>query len=68
MPYTYTNQKQIRKAFWESHPDADRKKIKDFRGTGKMHVTDTRVAFCDFLDYLQKDGQISEKLAQRTTL
>lgn len=63
-----TNQKDVRKAFWEAHPDADRRKIKDYAGTGKMHGTDTRCAFVDYVDYLNRSGQISDALANRVTL
>ena len=66
--YTYTTQAQVRKAFWEQHPHLQRKKIKDYAGTGTMHVTDTRCAFVDFVDYLLSDGQISDALEQRATL
>jgi hypothetical protein len=59
---TMTNQKQIRAAFWTSHPNLNRKKI---RGD---YVTDTRVAFCDFVDYLYRNGEISEALCNRATL
>jgi len=65
---TYTNQKQIRAAFWGQHPEADRRKITDHAGTGKMHTTDTRCAFVDFVDHLCRSNQISEALANRTTL
>jgi hypothetical protein len=63
-----TNQKQIRAAFWQSHPEANRKRIRDHAGTGKMYTTDTRCAFVDFLDSLSRSGQISEALANRATL
>jgi len=33
-----------------------------------MHFPDTRCAFSDFVDYLARDGQISDALAQRVTL
>ena len=65
---TYTTQKQIRAAFWEAHPDLTRRKITNYAGTGKMYQTDTRCAFCDFVDALNKDGQISDQLANRATL
>jgi hypothetical protein len=68
MKPTYTTQAQIRAAFWDAHPDADRRKIKDYAGTGQMHVTDTRCAFVDFLDMLRRDGHITEALANRATL
>ena len=64
----YANQAQIRKAFWEAHPDLPKKKIPDYSGKGKMYPTDTRCAFCDFVDYLHRDGQISDALANRVTL
>ena len=63
-----TSQKQIRAAFWAAHPTLPRRKIRDYAGTGRMHVTDTRCAFVDFVDYLQTSGQISEALANRATL
>lgn len=66
--YTYTTQKEVRRAFWESHPEADRRKITDYSGRGKMYKTDTRVAFGDYLDGLRRDNQISESLANRATL
>jgi hypothetical protein len=63
-----TSQKQIRAAFWATFPNLPRRKIRDYAGTGRMHVTDTRCAFVDFVDYLQTSGQISEALAYRVTL
>lgn len=62
----YTTQKQIRKAFWESHPEASKK----FRVYSE-HITylcDTRCAFVDYIDNLARDGVISESLASRATL
>ncbi len=66
--YQITNQVQIRKLFWENYPNMPRKQIKNHAGTGRMYCTDTRCAFVDFVDYLSKDGQISEALASRATL
>lgn len=63
-----TTQKEIRAAFWAAHPTLSRVKIRDYAGTGRMHVTDTRCAFCDFVDYLQRTGQITEAMADRVTL
>jgi hypothetical protein len=68
MKYTYTNQEQIRRAFWEAFPNADRRKITSYDGKGKMYCTDTRCAFVDFVDALERDGQISQKLSERVTL
>ena len=63
-----TTQRALRKAFWEQHPNLNRRKITNYSGKGKMHVTDTRCAFTDWLDYLSKDDVISQELAQRATL
>jgi hypothetical protein len=64
----FTTQRQIRAAFWEAHPALPRRKIRNYAGTGRMYPTDTRVAFVDFIDYLQRDRQISDALARRVTL
>ena len=66
--YPITTQKEIRRIFWETFPDLPRKKIKNYSGNGTMYPTDTRCAFTDFIDYLSRDGQISQALAERATL
>jgi hypothetical protein len=69
--YPITTQRAIRAAFWEAHagiPGITPRRIVNYSGYGKMHNTDTRCAFCDFVDSLSKDGQISEALAARVTL
>ena len=66
--YSHTTQAQVRRAFWVFYPEADREKITDYSGRGKMYKTDTRVMFCDFVDMLRQDGQISQELAQNVTL
>jgi len=68
-----TNQKQIRAAFWEAHPHANRKKYpaRDWTREDKSrrnYCTDTRCAFVDFVDYLNRSGIISDQLANRATL
>ena len=60
-----TNQKDLRRAFWEESA-LQRRKIG--RGADRDYPTDTRVAFVDYVDGMQKSGQISEDLAQRVTL
>jgi hypothetical protein len=65
---TYTAQREVRAAFWEAHPDAERKKTPDYSGNGTMHVTDTRCAFSDYVDSLSRNGEISQALAERVTL
>jgi len=71
----YTTQKQVREAFWDAWRDGQFKGmnvtprlITDYSGKGKMHNTDTRTAFCDFVDMLFKSGQLAEGLAERVTL
>jgi len=63
-----TNQKQIRAAFWTAHPTLPRQKYKWKTQKESFYLTDTRCAFVDYVDQLQRDGQISEALANRVTL
>lgn len=71
----YTTQKQVRSAFWQAWREGQfrgmnvtPKRITNYSGNGKMHNTDTRTAFCDFVDQLSKSGEIAEGLAGRVTL
>ena len=71
----YTTQKQIRAAFWaawrrgEFHGlNVTPRKITNCSGNSKMHNTDTRCTFVDWLDGLSKSGEVSDKLANRATL
>lgn len=72
--YQITNQRDLCRAFWEAHTpspaglNVTRRRIKNYSGNGKMHNTDTRCTFCDWVDMLSKDGTISQELAQRATL
>ena len=68
MKHQITTQKELRRLFWLEHPQLSRRKITNYSGNGKMHVTDTRCAWCDWLDYVSRDGLISDDLAQRATL
>lgn len=63
-----TTQKALRAAFWAAHPDASRRLIRDYTGTGRMYCTDTRVAWCDYVDSMARSGQVSQALAARATL
>lgn len=63
-----TNQRELRREFWRTFPHLPRRRITNYSGNGTMHRTDTRVAWCDWLDMLSKDGSISQDLAQRATL
>ncbi len=69
----YTNQKQIRVAFFEAFPDLPRRRYRySWRRNDKtaelVYPVDTRCAFVDFVDSLHRDGLISDALAQRATL
>lgn len=68
-----TNQKQIRAAFWEAFPDLPRRRYRySWNPRDKtaelVYPIDTRCAFVDYLDQLQRDGVISESLANRAKL
>ena len=63
-----TTQRELRRVFWEEHPHLTRRKIPNYSGNGTMHVTDTRCAWCDWIDFLSKDNIITQELAQRATL
>lgn len=66
--YEFTNQRDLRRAFFAENPQASRRKIRDYRGDGRMHDTDTRVAFVDWIDDCERSGRISAELAYRATL
>ena len=59
---TYTTQKQLRAAFWQQWTGARK------AGGQNAQDTDTRCAWCDFVDSLQRNGEITEALASRATL
>jgi hypothetical protein len=68
-----TNQKQIRAAFWETFPDLPRRRYRyspnrNDKTAQLVYPIDTRCAFVDFVDQLQREGVISEALAERVTL
>lgn len=61
---TFTTQSQVRAAFWQGWEGRQRPK----RQRGGDWPVDVRVEFVDFVDMLNKDGHISDKLAHRVTL
>ena len=70
-----TTQRQVRAAFWAAWRRGEfqplrvtPRKITNYSGTGKMHNTDTRCTFVDWLDGLSKNGEVSAELADRVTL
>jgi len=61
-----TTQTEIRESFWQAFPQfagerRSRKCQNDYR-------CDVRVSFVDYVDHLQRNGEISEALASRVTL
>ena len=72
-----TTQKQLRAAFWQAHPQFKRgvKRIgtKDGRAiyaakTQNDYPADVRMAWCDFVEYVRRSGEIIDALAERATL
>ena len=63
----YTSQIEIRHAFW--HVFCVEGKPRRFYGKSQNELpADVRCAFVEFVDYLQKQGTISERLAASVTL
>lgn len=65
-----TNQKQIRAAFWNAHPDFEfqAREAGIFSKPQNYHCATVRCAFVEFVDSLARNGEISEELAFRATL
>ena len=63
---TYTTIAQVRDSFWIAHPEFSA----SYRVGKRQNAynADIRTAFCDWLDMMNRDGQISDKLANRATL
>ena len=58
-----TNQRDLRRAFREAYPQLSFKRYRD-----GGYPTDTRCAWCDWIDMLARDCAISDALASRATL
>lgn len=59
-----TTQRKLREVFWMSNPELKRVPGK----TQNDYPTDTRLAWCDYIDNMCRTGMIDEALAQRATL
>lgn len=60
-------QTDVRDAFWNAY--CVEGKPREYRGKTQNELpTDVRCAFVDFVDYLAREGTISESLAHRVTL
>ena len=60
-----TNQKDLRRAFWQSYAPHG---LRVPKPRGKDWPVDVSVLFVDYVDRMARDGTISEALAQRATL
>lgn len=67
---TYTTQAEVRRAFWEMMREFQPEMAKEYRRGKRQneYPADIRMRFVDFVDAEQKDGNLSEQLAQKVTL
>lgn len=65
-----TTQKALRAEFWRQHPSFDHQaRIAGIRSKGQnAQCTTVRCAWVDFVDHMERSGEISMALAQRATL
>jgi hypothetical protein len=65
MAYSITTQKDLRAAFWEAHP-----RCAAVRRPGGQNAqgTDVRMTWCDYVEAMNRNGEISDALADRATL
>lgn len=57
---------EVRAAFWEAHPGFGRERRVKKRQN--EYRADIRAAFVNYVDYLNRKGDISDALASRVTL
>ena len=65
-PHLYTSQAVLRRQFWLDHPSL-RPQYRSNRRQNE-YPTDTRMAWCDYVEAMARDGAISADLAARATL
>ena len=72
MKVTIETEDEVREAFWEQVPHTEvflRAQLRWQAGAGQNALpADVRMAFVDFVDYMQKSGEITEELASQVTL
>ena len=75
MKYEITTQKELRKAFWQGYKTINNINIIKLYNqvTGKPltqneYNATIRSEWCEFVDAMQKDGIISERLSNKATL
>jgi hypothetical protein len=64
MTFDFTTEGQVRKAFWQGMPTGVQVRGKRQNG----YNATIRSEWVEFVDMLQKNGHISEALAERVTL
>ena len=69
----YTTQKELRALFWETFPELPRRRYRyspnrSDKTAELVYPIDTRCTWCDWIDSLERNGQISPALANRATL
>ena len=65
-PYLYTSQAALRRSFWLAHPALRHQYRSNKRQN--QYPTDIRIAWCDYVDAMAREGAISDDLAARATL
>ena len=68
-----TTQKALRALFWQTFPDLPRRRYRYSPNRYDMsaelvYPIDTRCTWCDWIDSLERAGEISPALADRATL
>ena len=68
MVHKITSTRALRAEFWRQRPGLSRRLIIDHAGTGTMYCTDTRCAWVEFIGDQNREGRISDNLAETATL
>lgn len=67
--YLFTTQNQLRDEFWSMFPELECRTTRRGKPLSQnQQPADTRMSFVDWIDQLERNGDISERLAQRATL
>ena len=64
--FLFTSQAVLRRQFWLDHPSL-RPQYRSAKRQNE-YPTDTRMAWCDYVEAMARDGNISDALAGRATL
>jgi len=57
-------QRQLISDFWQAHPDF----IKHGRRKQNAYPADVRMAFCDYVDFMHRNGNITDDVAHSVIL